>query len=117
MLPTTRRAVKTLTAVAVIPASLLLTGTAMAAIAAPAGPGSAQHHAAPRFAVRQILFGSPAWRAGPALPVQRQPAATQRRHRRHLDLPRPGADQRLGARHGRRARPAADLPGRVLGDV
>ena len=58
MLPTARRTVKILTAAAVIPASLLIAGTAMAATAAPAGPGAVQHHPAPRFAVRQILFGS-----------------------------------------------------------
>jgi hypothetical protein len=55
MPPTTRRAAKILMAAAVIPASLLSAGTAMAATA---GPGAAQHHPAPRFAVRQILFGS-----------------------------------------------------------
>jgi hypothetical protein len=58
MLPTTRRAAKILTAAAVIPASLLIAGTAMAATAAPAGPGAIQHPPAARFAVRQILFGS-----------------------------------------------------------
>jgi hypothetical protein len=57
MLPTARRAVKILTAAAVIPASLLIAGTAMAATAAPAGAGAVQH-STPRFAVRQILFGS-----------------------------------------------------------
>ena len=53
MLPTTRQAAKLLAAAAVIPASLLIAGTAMAATAA---PDSA--HFAPRFVVRQILFGS-----------------------------------------------------------
>ena len=54
MLPTTRRAAKILMAAAGIPASVLIAGTAMAATA---GPGAAQHHPAPRFAVRQILLG------------------------------------------------------------
>jgi hypothetical protein len=53
MLPTTRQAAKIFAAAAVIPASLLIAGTAMAATAAPAAA-----HSAPRFAVRPILFGS-----------------------------------------------------------
>jgi hypothetical protein len=53
MLPITRQAANILAAAAVIPASLLIAGTAMAATAT---PGSA--HPAPRFAVRPILFGS-----------------------------------------------------------
>jgi hypothetical protein len=58
MLPTARRTVNILTAAAVIPASLLIAGTAMAATAVPAGPGAAQHHSGPRFAVRPVLSGS-----------------------------------------------------------
>ena len=46
-----------------------------------------------------------------------QAAAEQGRHRRHLRVPRSGADQRLGARHDRQGGPAAELPGRVLGDL
>jgi hypothetical protein len=53
MLPTTRQAAKILAAAAVIPASLLIAGTAMAATAVPSAA-----HSAPRFAVRPILFGS-----------------------------------------------------------
>jgi hypothetical protein len=61
MLPTTRRAAKMLAAAAVIPAGLLLASAASpaaAATAAQAAPAQAQHHAAPRYQVRQILFGS-----------------------------------------------------------
>ena len=66
--------------------------------------------------VYTITPGAAPGAPGPALPLQ-HPAAAQRRHRRHLDLGRPDPDQRVGARHDRQARPAADLPGRVLGDV
>jgi hypothetical protein len=53
MIPTMRQTAKILAAAAVIPASLLIAGTATAASAAP-GPA----HPTPRFAVRPILFGS-----------------------------------------------------------
>ena len=53
MLPTPRQAAKILAAAAVIPASLLIAGTAMAATAAPRAA-----HPVPRFTVRPILFGS-----------------------------------------------------------
>jgi hypothetical protein len=56
MLSITRRAAKIIAAAAVIPAGLLLASSP--APAASAAPGQAQHHAAPRFRVRPILFGS-----------------------------------------------------------
>jgi pyruvate dehydrogenase complex dehydrogenase (E1) component len=66
MLPSTRRSAKVLAAAAVIPAGLLLASAASPAAAATSAHVAtarqdrvlAQHHAAPRYHIRQILFGS-----------------------------------------------------------
>ena len=105
MLPTTRRAAKILTAAAVIPASLLIAGTAMAATAAPAGSGAVQHTPAARFTVRQILFGS-------KLRHRFVPAGSTRRRSEPLtqpdDITHMGPDLFTASRtaSARRARPA-----------